>query len=268
MKRTARHITPRGRWRILILAATLWIAAGTGCEAGDAGSTMTEPTTREDAPITITVTSNDRVTVFELNDSPAAKDLYAQLPLSIAVENYSNDEKIFYPPEKLNTNDTPLADAHAGTLAYYAPWGDVVMFYEDFGSAAGLYELGKVTEGAEYIREMTGTIHIEKGDTVKEQVLFKVEDQKSFKGPEEWFSGEVKVDLLFPDNETAHYSGARVTFQPGARTAWHLHPAGQHLVVESGVGLTGTRDGKILEFHAGDVVWCPAGIDHWHGPTP
>ncbi len=102
----------------------------------------------------------------------------------------------------------------------------------------------------------------------KEQVVFREEEQKSFKGPEEWFTGDVQVDLMFPDNETAHYSGARVTFQPGARTAWHLHPAGQHLVVTAGVGLTGTRDGTILQFNAGDVIWCPAGIDHWHGATP
>lgn len=74
--------------------------------------------------------------------------------------------------------------------------------------------------------------------------------------------------MLFPGNETAHYSGAYVTFQPGARTAWHLHLAGQHMVVTSGVALTGTRDGKIIEFKVGDAVWCPPNIDHWHGATP
>jgi 4-carboxymuconolactone decarboxylase len=74
--------------------------------------------------------------------------------------------------------------------------------------------------------------------------------------------------MLLPDNETAHYSGAYVTFQPGARTAWHLHPAGQHMIVTSGVGLTGTRDGKIIKFNTGDTVWCPPDIDHWHGATP
>nr|WP_320009432.1 cupin domain-containing protein [uncultured Desulfobulbus sp.] len=63
--------------------------------------------------------------------------------------------------------------------------------------------------------------------------------------------------MLFPGNDTAHYSGAYVIFQPGARTSWHYHPAGQHMVVTSGVGLTGTRDGKILEFKAGEAIWCP-----------
>jgi hypothetical protein len=110
----------------------------------------------------ISVKANGNTTVFELNNSPAARDLYAQLPLSISVENYSNNEKIFYPPEKLNTSDTPKADARVGTLAYYAPWGNVVMFYGRFGSAAGLYELGHAISGSEYIRGMSGTIQIEK----------------------------------------------------------------------------------------------------------
>jgi hypothetical protein len=110
----------------------------------------------------INVKANGNTTVFELNNSPAAKELYAQLPLSITVENYSSNEKIFYPPKKLNTTDTPLADARAGTLAYYAPWGDVVMFYGSFGSAAGLYELGHAISGSEYLQRMSGTIQIEK----------------------------------------------------------------------------------------------------------
>ena len=100
------------------------------------------------------------------------------------------------------------------------------------------------------------------------QVVYRAKSQKSFKGPENWFTGDVQVDLLFPSNETAHYSGAYVTFQPGARTAWHLHPAGQHMIVTSGISLTGTRDGKIVRFKAGDTVWCPPNIDHWHGATP
>jgi len=110
----------------------------------------------------INVNSNGKTMVFELNNSPAARDLYAQLPLRIKIEDYSDNEKIFYPPRKLNTADTPTADARAGTLAYYAPWGDVVIFYKDFGSASGLYELGHVTSGSEYITEMSGTIQIEK----------------------------------------------------------------------------------------------------------
>lgn len=100
------------------------------------------------------------------------------------------------------------------------------------------------------------------------QTIYPVESQKSFKGPEEWFTGDVQVKMLFPANDTAHFGGAYVTFQPGARTAWHLHPAGQHMIVTAGVGLTGTRDGKIVTIKTGDAVWCPPDIDHWHGATP
>ena len=114
------------------------------------------------ANMKIRVTANNKTTVFELNNSQAAKDLYAQLPLSIKVENYSDNEKIFYPPKKLSTTDTPKADAKTGTLAYYAPWGNVVMFYGNFGSASGLYELGYAVSGSEHINTITGTIHIER----------------------------------------------------------------------------------------------------------
>jgi len=100
------------------------------------------------------------------------------------------------------------------------------------------------------------------------QTVYRAGSQRSFKGPENLFTGDVQVDMLFPSNDTAHYSGAYVTFQPGARTAWHLHPAGQHIIVTKGVGLTGTRDGRIIRFETGDTVWCPPDIDHWHGATP
>jgi hypothetical protein len=111
--------------------------------------------------IQISVKTNGNTTVFELNNSPAAGDFYAQLPLRIKVENYSSNEKIFYLPKKLNITDTPPANAQVGTLGYYAPWGNVVMFYGRFGSAAGLYELGHAISGSEYIRGMSGTIEIE-----------------------------------------------------------------------------------------------------------
>nr|WP_321396678.1 cyclophilin-like fold protein [uncultured Desulfobacter sp.] len=115
------------------------------------------------APMTISVDANGKTVVFQLNDSTAAQQLYAQLPLDIKVEDYGSNEKIFYPPKKLDTADTPKANAKAGTLAYYAPWGDVVMFYKNFGSAAGLYELGYAVSGDENIKLLSGTAGIEKG---------------------------------------------------------------------------------------------------------
>lgn len=109
----------------------------------------------------IRVEANGQATVYELNDSAAAKELYHQLPLSTEVEDFGGNEKIFYPPQKLSTNDTPLVvKAKAGTLAYYAPWGDVVMFYKKFGSASGLYELGEAVSGEDSITRMSGSVRI------------------------------------------------------------------------------------------------------------
>lgn len=110
----------------------------------------------------ITVSANGKEVQYELNDSQASKDLLAQLPMTIKVENYGGIEKIFYPPAKLNTSDTPLAkDIKAGTLAYYAPWADVVMFYDSFHPADGLYELGRVVSGRAHIESLSGEIRIE-----------------------------------------------------------------------------------------------------------
>ncbi len=99
------------------------------------------------------------------------------------------------------------------------------------------------------------------------QVLYPLDSQGSFAGPENLFTGDVQVDILFPATEQNHFSGAYVTFAPGAHTAWHSHPAGQHMIVTDGTALTGTRDGKVLTFSAGETVWCSPGIDHWHGAT-
>ncbi|NMS89984.1 hypothetical protein HGQ85_08570 [Clostridioides difficile] len=108
----------------------------------------------------IQVSGNGNTIVYELNDSQAAKDLYAQLPLTMEVENFSTNEKIFYPHKKLNTTDTPMANADKGTLAYYSPWDDVVMFYDYSGSNSNLYELGVAISGEDYIDTLSKTIKI------------------------------------------------------------------------------------------------------------
>jgi quercetin dioxygenase-like cupin family protein len=88
------------------------------------------------------------------------------------------------------------------------------------------------------------------------------------KGPAEYFTGNVRVEPLFAAKDTAPFSGAYVTFEPGARSAWHTHPAGQHLIVTAGVGWTQDSGGPVVDIRAGDVVWCPPGVKHWHGATP
>jgi quercetin dioxygenase-like cupin family protein len=100
------------------------------------------------------------------------------------------------------------------------------------------------------------------------QVITRPGAQPSARGPAEYFTGSVRVDPMFAAKESAPYSGAMVTFEPGARSAWHTHPAGQHLVVTYGVGLTQEWGGPVTEIRAGDVVWCPPGVKHWHGASP
>ena len=109
----------------------------------------------------ISVTCGDMQVVYALNDSPAAQSLLSQLPLTVEVENFSTNEKVFYPPQELDTSDTPLAEGGAGTLAYYAPWGDVVLFYDSFSANGSLYELGEAVSGVENIGQMSGTITVE-----------------------------------------------------------------------------------------------------------
>lgn len=110
--------------------------------------------------IKLTTTNNQTIEI-ELNNSPAANDLYNQLPLSIDLEDYSTNEKIFYPPNKLNTESTPKATPKIGTLAYYEPWGDVVIFYDNFRANNDLYELGHVISGEDIVSELSGTVTIE-----------------------------------------------------------------------------------------------------------
>jgi quercetin dioxygenase-like cupin family protein len=92
--------------------------------------------------------------------------------------------------------------------------------------------------------------------------------QPSRKGPAEYFTGAVRVDPVFQTPDPGRVSGNSVTFEPGARTAWHTHPLGQTLIVTSGCGWTQREGGPIEEIRPGDVVWFPPGEKHWHGATP
>ena len=108
----------------------------------------------------------------------------------------------------------------------------------------------------EYAKSPEGTILIKNG-----------EGQKS-KGSADYFTGDVEVESITAPNETSKFSVAYVTFQAGARSAWHTHPAGQHLIVVEGIGLTQEEGKPVQEFRAGDVLYCPSNVKHWHGASP
>ncbi len=103
----------------------------------------------------------------------------------------------------------------------------------------------------------TGTMQITRGGS-----------QPSRKGPTDYFTGSVRIDSPFRGNDPARVGGAIVTFEPGARTAWHTHPLGQTLIVTSGLGWVRSWGGQIEDVRPGDIVWIPPGEKHWHGATP
>ncbi len=93
-------------------------------------------------------------------------------------------------------------------------------------------------------------------------------DLVTVEGPEEFFTGKATITGQFKRDDPSRLTGAIVHFEPGARTAWHTHPLGQTLIVTEGVGWTQIDGGGKYEFHAGDILWCPADRKHWHGATP
>jgi quercetin dioxygenase-like cupin family protein len=114
------------------------------------------------------------------------------------------------------------------------------------------------------VRKQTGSV-VQRRSTME---IKRVGSQPSGKGPAEWFTGTVRIDPLFTAPDPAFVAGASVTFEPGARTAWHTHPLGQTLIVTAGTGWAQREGGLIEEIHPGDVVWFAPNEKHWHGATP
>jgi quercetin dioxygenase-like cupin family protein len=134
-------------------------------------------------------------------------------------------------------------------------------------TAASLLMLAFATAEANEAKT-TGPGNLRTEQVKKPQTITRAGSQPSTKGPTEYFAGSVRIDPLFPANDSAHFSGGQVTFEPSARSAWHTHPIGQHLIVTSGLGWTQEWGGPVVEIRAGDVVWCPPGVKHWHGASP
>ena len=98
--------------------------------------------------------------------------------------------------------------------------------------------------------------------------IMRAGSQPSQKGPSDWFTGTVRIDPLFNAPAPGRVAGASVTFEPGARTAWHTHPLGQTLIITAGLGWVQRDGGPVEEVRPGDVVWLPPGLRHWHGASP
>jgi quercetin dioxygenase-like cupin family protein len=122
-----------------------------------------------------------------------------------------------------------------------------------------------------YLRntEVPGTVRRSGATKVEKTMEIKrAGSQPSGKGPGDWFTGTVRIDPLHSPPDPARVGTALVTFEPGARTAWHTHPLGQTLIVTAGCGWVQREGGPVEEIRPGDVVWFPPGEKHWHGATP
>ena len=102
----------------------------------------------------------------------------------------------------------------------------------------------------------------------KTMEITRKDEMQTVDGPVDYFTGKATITGMFQREEPSRLTGAIVHFEPGARTAWHTHPLGQTLIVTEGIGWTQVEGGEKLEFHAGDILWCPADKKHWHGATP
>lgn len=109
----------------------------------------------------ISVSDEKTKIVYELNGSEQSMALYSQLPLKVQIENYSTNEKIFFPREKLPLKNGLEDSGDSGTLAYFSPWGNVVLFYGKFKEYPGLFILGKAVSGAENIKDLSGSVNVE-----------------------------------------------------------------------------------------------------------
>lgn len=115
---------------------------------------------------------------------------------------------------------------------------------------------------------LSTTTFAQVGDAGKQMVVTRAGSQASSEGPAQNFTGTVRVDPLFGVHAPSTVSGGAVTFEPGSRSAWHTHPAGQVLIVNAGVGRVQQWGGPVQEIRPGDVIWTPPGVKHWHGAAP
>lgn len=140
--------------RALLLGGTLFTTlccSNTTAEEGTMNDTVTTA---------ITITTGEGVIRAKLNDSPAARDFIAQLPLTVTLDDYASTEKVVTLPSKLSTEDAPSGfDPSIGSITYYAPWGNIAIFYRDFGYANGLVDLGTITSGIELL-QVEGAIDV------------------------------------------------------------------------------------------------------------
>ena len=163
----------------------------------------------------------------------------------------------------LSAADKAFFNSRGGKIGLWTLLADEA-FFDDFGG--GTESTAPLPQKRQKTNTVTGGLTPKKPK--KNMEIKRSGSQPSGKGPAEYFTGAVRIDPLFEAPEPARVRGASVTFEPGARTAWHTHPLGQTLIVTSGLGWAQREGGPIEEIRPGDVVWFAPGEKHWHGATP
>lgn len=142
---------------ILLLTVGIISLAAAGCISPEQQTLPLPPENETPAPETIRISFQDHDVIAELYDNPTAEDLVSLLPLTLTFRDYSGTEMISYPPRELNTTDAPAGhDPAAGDITFYAPWGNIAIFYRDFSYSPGLVPIGRITSGLEHLSAATG----------------------------------------------------------------------------------------------------------------
>jgi quercetin dioxygenase-like cupin family protein len=212
-----------------------------------------------------------------LADTQAARALAAQLPLSLDMADLNGNEKHADLAQPLPSAATRPGTIHAGDVMLYGT-RTVVVFYETFRSSYSYTRLGHVDDafrlraalglGKARVSFSAQDVTTAPTSGVKAMEIVRKGTVPSVSGPAEYFTGNVRIDMQFQRTGESRVAGAIVSFEPGARTAWHTHPLGQNLFVISGKGWTQCEGEPIVEINAGDIIWCPPNHKHWHGATP
>jgi len=229
-----------------------------------------DPASQEPTGMNIQMNFNGQTLTATLYDNPSARDFYSMLPLDLTIDNYADNEKITYLPRKLTEDGSgPFGNEQPGDICYFAPWGNLALFYAGYRWSGGLIRLGRFDQGFEpLLTRGKFPLRIERIEQESSMEILRAGSRPSNKGPADWFTGTVRIDPLFNPFDGERVQGAQVTFEPGARTAWHTHPLGQTLVITSGLGRVQVQGGPIEEVRPGDIVWFPPGVKHWHGAAP
>lgn len=223
------------------------------------------------------MTIGDQRFTVTLADTEAARGFLARLPLSLDMADLDGNEKHADLGQPLPSAATRPGTIRAGDVMLYGT-RTVVVFYETFRSSYAYTRLGRVddvsrlrvTLGGSRARASFSDQDVTTTPTpgVNAMDILRKGSAPSVAGPAEYFTGDVRIDMQFQRTGESRVAGAIVSFEPGARTAWHTHPLGQTLFVVSGKGWTQCEGEPIVEINAGDIIWCPPNHKHWHGATP